>query len=114
MCRVPNRKGKRFCLNKEIFIISLKGKLIRPSKENAQLRQSYLKRSLNWTDENGRCRMLTALHDTGIQLQSQRMELDQANQLTDQTQREKSWLCEELEMRNESFSGRSCKTLSRN
>ena len=55
-----------------------------------------------------------ALYDTGIQLQSQRMELDQANQLTDQTQREKSWLCDELEMRNESFSGRSCKTLSRN
>ena len=26
-----------------------------------------------------------ALYDTGIQLQSQRMELDQANQLTDQT-----------------------------
>ena len=47
--------------------------------------------------------MLTAFHDTGIQLQSQRMELDQANQLTDQTQREKSWLCEELEMRNKAF-----------
>ena len=28
------------------------------------------------------------------------MELYQANQLTDQTRREKSWLCDELEMRN--------------
>ena len=30
-------------------------------KENAQLKQSHLKRSLNWTDENGKCRMLTEL-----------------------------------------------------
>ena len=41
-----------------------------------------------------------ALYETGIQLQSQRMELYHANQLTDQTRREKIWLCDELEMRN--------------
>ena len=41
-----------------------------------------------------------ALYETGMQLQSQRMDLYQANQLSDQTQREKSWLSEELEMRN--------------
>ena len=44
--------------------------------------------------------MLTALHESGIQLQSQRMELYQANQWTDQSQREKSWKCTELEMRD--------------
>ena len=44
-----------------------------------------------------------ALDEAGIQLQSQRMELYQANQLTNQTQREKSWLCNELEMRNRAF-----------
>ena len=44
-----------------------------------------------------------ALYETGIQLQSQRMELFQANQLSDQAQKEKSWLCEELDMRNRAF-----------
>ena len=42
----------------------------------AQLRQSYLQRSLNWTGENG-----------GMQFSSQRKELYHANQLTDQTQK---------------------------
>ena len=37
-----------------------------------------------------------ALYD-GMQLQSQRMELHQANQLTDETRREKSWQCDEQE-----------------
>ena len=36
-----------------------------------------------------------ALYETGMQLQSQRMELHQANQLTDQTRREKSLLLDE-------------------
>ena len=40
-----------------------------------------------------------ALHGSGIQLHSQRMELYQANQSTDQPQKEKSWLCTDLEMR---------------
>ena len=40
-----------------------------------------------------------ALHGSGFQLHSQRMELYQANQLTDQSQKEKSWLCTDLEMR---------------
>ena len=44
-----------------------------------------------------------ALHETGMQLQSQRTELYQESQLTDQTRREKSWPSEELEMRNRSF-----------
>ena len=35
-----------------------------------------------------------------MQLHSQRIELYHANQLTDQTRREKSWLCDELEMRD--------------
>ena len=34
-----------------------------------------------------------ALCETGMQRQSQMMELYQANQLTDQTRRGKSWLC---------------------
>ena len=44
-----------------------------------------------------------ALNEIGMQLQSQRMDLVQANQLTDQTQREKIWLCDELEMTNTAF-----------
>ena len=41
-----------------------------------------------------------ALYETGRQLESQRMELYEANQLSDQAQREKSWLCEESDLRN--------------
>ena len=55
-----------------------------------------------------------ALQETGMQLQSQRMELFQANQMTDQTRREKSQLCDELEMRTRAFSGRSRNKLARN
>ena len=44
-----------------------------------------------------------ALYETGMRPQSQRMELHQANQLTDQIRREKSWLCDELETRNRAF-----------
>ena len=61
VCIVPNWKMKIFCLNKEIFKVTSKGKLIKLSKENVQLRQNYLKHSLKWTDENGRCRVLTEL-----------------------------------------------------
>ena len=43
------------------------------------------------------------LYETGMQLQSQRMGLFQADQLTDQTRKEKSWLCDDLEMRNRAF-----------
>ena len=55
-----------------------------------------------------------ALYDTGFQLQSQRMDLDQANQLTNQTQKEKSWLCDELDRRNKAFHAdrsRSCQEI---
>ena len=41
--------------------------------------------------------MQTALHESGMQLQSQRMELYRANQLSDHSQIEKSWLCTELD-----------------
>ena len=49
---ILSEKGKRFCLNKEIHIISSKGKLIKPSEENVPLRQDCLRDSLNGTDEN--------------------------------------------------------------
>ena len=54
------------------------------------------------------------LYETGMQFQSQRMELYQANQLTDQTRREKSWLCDEVEMKNRAFQenhARSCQEI---
>ena len=40
-----------------------------------------------------------ALQESGMQLHSQRMDLYQANQLSDQSQREKSRLCTELDRR---------------
>ena len=44
-----------------------------------------------------------ALSETGRQLESQRMELSQANQLCDQAQSEKSWLYEDFLNRKQSL-----------
>ena len=46
---------------REIFTISSRGMRIKPFEENVRLRQDCLKHNLNWTDENGRCRVLTEL-----------------------------------------------------
>ena len=67
-----------------------------PSKENAkpeaQAELDRRERKMQIADR--------ALYEIGIQLQSQRMELYQANQQTDQNPTEKSWLRNEQEMRN--------------
>ena len=77
-----NGNGKEFCPNREILMTSLNRKLIKLFKENLWFRQDYLKRSLNWTEEDGECEMRILLfNDTGMQFQSQRMEPYQANQL---------------------------------
>ena len=65
------------------------------SSEKPSEAQSELDRR-EWRMQNGD----SALHETGIQLQSRRMELYHSSQLNDQTQMEKSWLCNELEMRS--------------
>ena len=85
-------RGKRFCLNKEIF----RGECA------AQTRLSEAQSELDrreWKMQSAD----RALHESGIQLQSQEMDLYQANQLTDQSRREKGWHCEESEMRNRAF-----------
>ena len=46
---------------KKAFMNTLKGKLIELFKENMQLRQDYVKRRLNWTEENGTGEMLILL-----------------------------------------------------
>ena len=56
VCKIlifEKKKGKILSEQKEIHICS-KAKLIKPSEEKVQ-------RSLNWREENGRCRLLTAL-----------------------------------------------------
>ena len=68
-----------------------KEKMRNPDK--IYLKQSELDRR-EWKKQNADI----ALSETGMQLQSQRMELHQANHLTDQTRREQSWLCDESEM----------------
>ena len=57
MCKILKWKGNN-SVRKEIFMTSLKRKLIKLVKENLQLGQDYLKRSLDWTGENGKCEML--------------------------------------------------------
>ena len=63
VCRVSQMERERnsFCPNKETLTTPLKGKPSMLFKENAQLRQDYLKRSLDWTEENGECKMLVLL-----------------------------------------------------
>ena len=63
VCSILNWKGKEFCPNKELFMISLKRKLIMLFQENLQLRQEWQMRDAD-----------IALYETGMQLQSQRME----------------------------------------
>ena len=84
---------------------SLKRKLIKLFKELLQLRQDNLKRSLNWTEEIGKCKMLMLLFMKLACSSNPRVwnSIRQINKLTDQTRREKSWLCKELEMRNKAF-----------
>ena len=50
--------------------------------------------------DNAKCWYCSLWNQTDRQLESQRMELYQENQLTDEAQREKSWPCEELDIRN--------------
>ena len=55
-----------------------------------------------------------ALYETGMRLQSQRMGLYQANQLTDQIRWERSWLCDESEMAHRAFQedrARNCQAI---
>ena len=54
------------------------------------------------------------LDETSRELESQRLELHQANQWADQAQREKSNLCGELELKKRLFPEKSRKKLPRN
>ena len=74
-----------------------------------QRSQDYLKRNLIWTEEWKMRHADVPLCETGTQM----MELFQAHQLSDQTQREKGWLSEKWELRSRVFSGRSRKGLPR-
>ena len=93
--RILKWKGEEFCPNKDTVTNPMERKLIMLFKENAQLgqeAQSELDRR-EWRMHNAEI----ALHETGMQLQSQRMQLFQANPMTDQIRRETRWLCDELE-----------------
>ena len=90
---------ERFYLTRKAFMTTLKRKLNELFKDDSQLRPDYLRQRLNRTRENGKEEMLILLF-MSRQLESQRMELCQANQLTDQAQKEKKWLFVELDRRN--------------
>ena len=69
--------------------------------ENAQLREDYLKRSLNWTAENGQCKLLILLF---MKLAAPIQEGGTlSGKLTAQTRRERSRLCDELAMGHRVF-----------
>ena len=85
-------KRTEFCLKRKSLHEFLEKKADHVFQEEfAALRQDYLKRRLNWAEENGKGEIDVALDETGRQLESQRMEL---YQFSDQAQREKSWQCE--------------------
>ena len=115
VCNFLKWKRTGFSPSRKTFMNSLKRKLIELFKENLQLRQDYLKRRLNWTGKSGEGAVLILLSMKLADSSNPRgLELYQANQLSDQTQREKSWPSKELQMRNKAFSARSCKVLPRN
>ena len=60
-CAGSQMERKTICPNKETFTTSSKRKLVMFFQENAQLREDYLKRRLNWTEENEECKMLILL-----------------------------------------------------
>ena len=68
MRRILKRKGKDFFPNKEAFTTSLKRKLIRLFNEPDMDRREWRMHDAD-----------IALHETGMQLQSRRMELYEAN-----------------------------------
>ena len=110
VCKILKWKGKRISVRTKRY--SLKKKTDHAVQEEfaAQARILEAQSELDRREWRIRDADIT-LYETGMQLQSQRLELYRANQLTDQTRREKSWLCEELEMKKQSFSGRSCTEL---
>ena len=108
-------KGEKFCLNGEAVVKTLKRKLIELFKENLRLRQDYLKHRLKSTEESGKGEMLimffTKLADS---LNPRGWNSIRRIKLSDQAQREKSWQCEELEMRNTVFQEDRARNCQRN
>ena len=115
-CRVSKIlkwKGNQFCPNKDIHDF-LEKKADHAFMETLQLSQDYRKRNLIWTEEWRMRNADIALCEIGMQLQPGGWNLYQAHPLSDQPQREKGWLCEDLAKRKQSFSGRSRRGLPRN
>ena len=54
-------EGNRFCLSKKIFPKFLERKADQAFRGECGPQTGLSKHSLNWTDENGRCRVLTEL-----------------------------------------------------
>ena len=61
VCNFLKWKWKKILSEQKAFMNTLKRKLIELFKENMQLRQDYVKRRLNWTEENGTGEMLILL-----------------------------------------------------
>lgn len=110
MCTVPKWKGERFCVNREIFIISMQafqGECAAQTKLSEA--QSELDRR-EWKMQN------TDIVATKLAFSSnpRGWNFIKRIKLTDQTQRDKSCLCNELKMRNRAFqedSARNCEEI---
>ena len=97
-------KVRKLRLEGEISMSTWSRKLKRLFKESAQLRKRLSESEadmdfLNWEQRNSD----NALCETNRELESQRLELYQANQWADQAQRGKINLFGEMEMRNGFF-----------
>ena len=99
--KVSKMEKERILPDQNTFMNSLTRKLIKLLKEKfaTQTRLSEAHSELDRREQEKRNADM-ALFEPGMQLQSKRLELYQENQLTDQTQREKSWPSEEKVMRN--------------
>ena len=96
-------KEQVLCLNREAFTNSLKKKLVELFKENLWLRQDCLKRRLKWIEENVKYVLLIFFKKLADGLNPRGWNsIRQINGLI-KVKRGKSWLCEELDMRNTAF-----------
>ena len=107
LCKTLNQKEKKFILRIQIYAICLKCELITLVEEEELLKRNCPKPNVMRGGflKNKKILLSEAKSEldrqelrvrSGMQLQSQRMELYQVNQLSGHSQREKSWLCTEL------------------
>ena len=101
MRKILESKGQDFCPNEEIFMTFFEKIADHAFQEDCAAQTRLFEAQFDLDKREWRMRNTDdAIYETGRHLESQRTKLYRVNQLTDHTRREKSWLFDDLEMRN--------------